>query len=108
MAIARLLALVVLLASLLVPPFAEASPSAGPTALVSAPMNQDGTADAPSRPHGILHAGPHCACQLADRLVPPQTVERPRLAITLDRPVPLADRARASHEAEPPARPPRA
>ena len=106
--IARLLALAVLLASLLVPAFAEASPSAGPATLVSAPMDQDGMPDAPSRPHGILHAGPHCACQPADRLMPPQTVGRPRLAITLDRPVPLADRARASHEAEPPSRPPRA
>ncbi|WP_043358731.1 hypothetical protein [Belnapia sp. F-4-1] len=105
--IARLLTLVLLLASLLMPPVVEAAPAAGPIMVSSAAMDQDGGPDTPSRPHGILHAGSHCACQLADRLTPP-ALGRPRLVLTLGRATAFTDQARASHDAEPPARPPRA
>lgn len=107
--IARLLAAAFLLVSLLVPPFAEAAAASGaPLAAVaaSATADQDGGPGTPSRPHGILHAGSHCACQLADRLAPPQPVG-PTVFITVDRPA-FTDHAHASLEAEPPARPPRA
>ncbi|MCB4825515.1 hypothetical protein [Roseicella aerolata] len=106
--IARLLTVAFLLASLLVPPFAEAaSGGAAPmTVAVSVAMDQDGGPDAPSRPHGIVHAGSHCACQVADRLTPPLPVG-PTVVITVGRPA-FTDHAHASLEAEPPARPPRA
>lgn len=97
--LARLLALAFLLASLLVPPLAGAA--AAPAA-----MTQGGTADAPARPDGILHAGTHCVCQVADRLTPPLP-PGPSLGISRGRPA-FTDHVRASRAAEPPARPPRA
>jgi len=107
--IARLLAVAFLLASLLVPPFAEAaSPTVSSAAVAaSAAADQDGGTPAlPSRPHGIVHAGSHCACQVADRLVPPeQTV--PAVLRAIVHPTRTA-RAVASLAAEPPARPPQA
>jgi hypothetical protein len=104
--LARLLALVLLLAALLVPPPAEAA-AAGPAMPALAAADQGGEPGTPSRPHGILHAGAHCACQLADRLAPPALL-RPRLVPIPGQAMVAADHARASHEAEPPARPPRA
>ncbi|WP_149536662.1 hypothetical protein [Siccirubricoccus phaeus] len=106
--IARLLAVAFLLASLLVPPFAEAVNSGVPltTVAVSAAIDQDGGPGTPSRPHGIVHAGSHCACQVADRLVPPQPVA-PTTRIAVSHPA-FTDHAHASLAVEPPARPPRA
>lgn len=106
--VARLLAVAFLLASLLVPPFAQAASgsAASVTLAVSAAMDPDGDPGAPSRPHGIAHAGSHCACQVADRLTPPQPVA-PIAFITVGRPA-FTAHAVASFEAEPPARPPRA
>lgn len=107
--IARLLAVILLLASLLVPPFAEAASSGVPftTAAVSAAADQDGGApDTSTRPHGILHSGAHCACHLADRLTPPVPVS-PIKQCAVAHPA-FATHTHASLEAEPPARPPRA
>jgi hypothetical protein len=106
--VARLLATAFLLASLLVPPLAEAASSGAPpaTVAVSTAVDQDGGPGTPSRPHGFVHAGSHCACQLADRLAPLQPIG-PAVVITMGRPA-FTDHARASLEAEPPARPPRA
>jgi hypothetical protein len=106
--IARLLAVAFLLASLLVPPFAEAAAAEAPsaTAAVSAAADQDGGPDTPSRPHALVHAGSHCACQLADRLTPPQPVGPTALGVVVH--PAFADHAHASLEAEPPPRPPRA
>lgn len=106
--IARLLAVAFLLASLLVPPFAEAAPSgAAPvTVAASAAADQGGGPGTPSRPHGIVHAGSHCACQVADRLSPPEQTA-PAILSAVVHPTRTA-RALASLEAEPPARPPQA
>lgn len=107
--IARQLAVAFLLASLLVPPLAEAAPSgAAPmTVAASAAVDQDGgTPASPSRPHGIVHAGSHCACQMADRLAPPEQTA-PAILSAVVHPTRTA-RALASLEAEPPARPPQA
>ena len=107
--IARMLAVAFLLAFQLVPSFAEAAHSAAPSVLavtISAATDQDGSRGTPSRPHGIAHAGTHCACQVADRLTPPQPIG-PSVFITVDRPA-FAYHAHASLEAEPLARPPRA
>jgi len=107
--IARLLGIAFLLASLLVPPFAEAaSPGVSPAAVaVSVAAGQDGgTPASPSRPHGVIHAGSHCACQVADRLAPPEQTA-PAILSAVVYPTRMA-RALASLEAEPPARPPQA
>ncbi|MCO6416120.1 hypothetical protein JYK14_08065 [Siccirubricoccus sp. KC 17139] len=107
--IARLLAIAFLLASLLVPPFAEAAPSgapSGPAVTMSAALDQDGGPGTPSRPHGLVHAGSHCACQLADRLTPPPPVGPPAFSMVVH--PAFAEHAHASLEAEPPARPPQA
>ena len=106
--IARILAVAFLLASLPVPPFAEAAPSGAPltTATVSAAADQDGDPATPSRPHSLVHAGTHCACQLADRLTPPEPIAPTTVGVVVH-PATRAH-ARASLEAEPPARPPRA
>jgi hypothetical protein len=74
--VARLLSAVVLLASLLVPPPAE-SATAATLPLTVAASDRDGGAGTPSRPDGIVHAGAHCACHVADRLTPP-SARRPR------------------------------
>ena len=108
-AIARLIAAAVLIASLLVPPCAEPGCAGVPaTAAASAPaaLGQDDSPGTPARPHGILHAGSHCACQLADRLTPPPPI-RPGALLAM-RQAAVAAPAYASFEAEPPARPPRA
>jgi hypothetical protein len=106
-AIARLIAAVVLIAALLVPPCAEPGPAGTPaTVAASAALGQDDGPGTPARPHGILHAGAHCACQLADRLTPPPPI-RPGALLAL-RQAALTAPAYASFEAEPPARPPRA
>ncbi|RAI57998.1 hypothetical protein DOO78_16065 [Roseicella frigidaeris] len=103
----RLLAAGFLLACLLVPPHAEAGP-AGPAggALPSLAIGQDGGAGQPGRPDGLVHVGAHCACQFALRLAAPG----PDLPRALGLPTqPLrTDPARASFDAGPPARPPRA
>lgn len=106
--IARLLAVAFLFASLLVPPFAEAVPSGAPLtiATVSAAADQDSDPVMSPRPHGLAHAGSHCACQLADRLTPPEPIAPTTVGIVVH-PATRAH-ARASLEAEPPARPPRA
>ncbi|WP_431269262.1 hypothetical protein [Dankookia sp. P2] len=107
--IARLLAVAFLLASLLVPPLAVAAASGAPSVpavTLSAAMDQDGAPGTPSRPDGIVHAGTHCACQVADRLTPPQPWA-PTALIVVGHPA-FAAYARASLEAKPPARPPRA
>ncbi|MBX6741099.1 MAG: hypothetical protein IRY87_03510 [Acetobacteraceae bacterium] len=107
--IARLLAVAFLLASLLVPPFVEsASASALPiTVTAAAAVGQDGSSPGtPSRPDGIVHLGAHCACQLADRLTPPEPVA-PATFGAVVHPT-LTAHALASLEAEPPARPPQA
>ncbi len=103
-AMRRLLALVLLLASLLVPPPSEgaAAGPAGSGPQVSAGLAEDGAA---ARPHGALHSGAHCACQLADRLAGPATPV-PAMRRLAARPAPGADPP-ASLGAEPPARPPR-
>jgi hypothetical protein len=104
---ARLLAAAVLLASLLVPPLAgDAGAAASPFAAASsAAPDQDGAPDAPSRPDGSLHAGAHCACQIADRLQPPEQAA-PASSSAVVHPLRTAH-ALASLAAEPPARPPR-
>ncbi|SDD94955.1 hypothetical protein [Belnapia rosea] len=106
--IARLLAVAFLLASLLVPFAADAVPSGAEpvTVAASTAANQDGGLGTPSRPHGILHSGAHCACQLADHLAPPLAVA-PTAFIIVGHPA-YTTRTRASLEAPPPARPPRA
>lgn len=104
--VARLLSLAVLLAALLVPPFAE--PTGASAALfvsVAMPLS-DANGDAPDHRGGVAHAGAHCACQLADRIEP------------RDQPVPAASgrvahptrvaRAYASRASDPPSRPPQA
>jgi hypothetical protein len=104
---ARLLSTAVLLASLLVPPPAEsAAATPSPTVAAAAASDRDGGAGRPSCPDGIVHAGSHCTCHVADRLNPPQPAA-PASFSALAHPVRRA-RALASFEAEPPARPPRA
>ena len=104
--IARLLAVAFLLTSLLVPPFAASAGAPSGMAVVSAAADQDDGPGMPSRPEGIVHAGSHCACQLADRPAPPQQPIGPTVVITVGRPT-FADHAHASLETAPPARPPR-
>ncbi|SDD99466.1 hypothetical protein SAMN04487779_101622 [Belnapia rosea] len=100
----RLLALALLLASLLVPPFAEGAGAgpAGSGSIVAAGLAEDGAA---ARPHALAHAGAHCACQSADRLAGPAepvpAMRRLALGPAHGPPPP------ASLGAEPPARPPR-
>ena len=106
--VARLLAIALLLASLVAPHLAEAacpepSRAASPATLMV--VDQDGAPGPTSRPHGVLHAGLHCACHLADRLAPAAWVG-PSAQPMAVQPA-LAAEARASHQAEPPARPPR-
>ena len=104
--IARLLAVAFLLAALLVSPFAEAAPGGAPqTTVVSAATDQDGGPGKPSGPHGILHAGCHCNCHLADRMAPLHPVAR-TAPITVDHSA-FTESGLASLEARPPARPPR-
>ena len=103
----RLLAAGLLLACLLVPPHAEAGPAGLPGgATPSLAIGQAGGAGQPSWPDGLVHVGAHCACQLAVRLAAPG----PDLPRALGLPAqPLrTDPARASFDAGPPARPPRA
>ena len=57
-------------------------------------------AGTPSRPDGIVHAGAHCACQVADRLDPPEHAA-PAAFSAVIHPIRTA-RALASFEAEPP------
>lgn len=102
--VARLLTAAVLLASLLVPPPAESAAATLP--LTVAALDRDAGAGTPSRPDGIVHAGAHCACHVADRLTPPQPAA-PASFSAVAHPIRTA-RALASFEAEPPARPPRA
>ena len=102
---ARLLSAVVLLASLLVPPPAEGTTAPPPAAAASAVSDQDGGAGIPSRPDGIVHAGAHCACHVADRPDPPRYTA-PTASGAVAHPIRTA-RALASREAEPPAPPPR-
>ena len=106
--VARLLAIAYLLASLLAPHLAEAaSPdlSHAPSSVISAAADQDGAPGTASRSHGMVHAGSHCACQLADRLAPAAWVG-PSAHSTPVQPA-FTSYAHASHKAEPPARPPR-
>ena len=107
--IACLLAVAFLLASLLVPPAAETAPSgasSGSAGILSVAADQDGGPGTQSRPHSLGHSGAHCACQLADRLLPSQPAA-PTALIAEGHPT-FAAHAHASLEAEPPARPPRA
>lgn len=105
---ARLFAVAFLIASLLVPSFAEAAAPeqihAAPT--LTATADQDGALGTSSRPHGMAHAGAHCACHLADRLVSTAWVGPTGRSVVVQ--AAFTSYAHASHEAEPPARPPRA
>ena len=105
---ARLLTVAFLLASLLVPPFAEtpAPERMHAVATLTASADQDGASGTSSRPHGMVHAGVHCACQVADRLVSPAWMGPTSSPVVVQST--SASYAHASHEAEPPARPPRA
>jgi len=105
---ARLFAVAFLIASLLVPSFAEA---AAPEQMYAAPTmtataDQDGASGTSSRPHGMAHAGAHCACHLADRLVSTAWVGPTGKPVVVQ--ATFTSYTRASHEADPPARPPRA
>jgi hypothetical protein len=105
---ARLLSVAVLFASLLVPPFVDggAGRGAAPVAVtMAAAADQNSGALAPSRLDGVLHAGAHCHCQIADRLQPSEYA-LPAAFGAMVHPIRTAQ-ALASREAEPPARPPR-
>lgn len=103
---ARVLSVVVLLAALLVPPFTGAGSVVAAPAVSIVASQLDGSGDAPNHPDRMIHAGAHCACQLADRLEPPGQLV-PSAAGTVLRPVHVS-RPLASHAVDPPARPPQA
>ncbi len=106
--VARLLAVALLLAALATPHLAEAAfpdPSRTASSATLMVADQDGAPSPTSRPHGMVHAGLHCACHLADRLAPAAWVG-PSARPMAVQPA-LAAETYASHQAEPPARPPR-
>lgn len=103
--VARLLSVAVLLAALLVPPFADHGAAAAALSVSAAKMPD--TNGAPSaHPSSGIHAGAHCTCQLAVRI---EAQDQPGPAATgtvvhlVCTNLPLA-----SCVADPPTRPPQA
>lgn len=106
--VARLLVLAYLFASFTAPHLVEAASPNHERAgflvtFVSA--DQDSKPSTASRPHGMIHAGSHCTCQLADRLAPATWVKPVARLVAV--PPALTSSAYTSQKAEPPARPPR-